>query len=295
MRCIDRSGREVPVYENPVGLIRSLYDCTAGRLLLGGLVRPRISGLAGRFMDSGASRALIPRFIRSSGIDMRDYEEGPYRSFNAFFRRKIRDGARTVCGEADAVVSPCDGKVQVFGIDDGAHFEIKGIPYTMEQLLRSDVLAERYRGGTLMLFRLSVDDYHRYAYPVSGTAEAPVRLDGVLHTVDPFAAERRPIYAENAREYTLLHTAHCGDVLMMEVGALMVGRIVNHAPAGCVQRGGEKGYFEFGASSILLCFEKDAVQADRDLLRNTAAGCETRVRFGERVGLATGAGKFTNP
>ena len=284
MRCIDRAGREVPAYENPVGLFRFLYDCAAGRLLLGGLIRPRLSGIVGRFMDGRASRILIPRFIRRNRIDMREYEEGPFRSFNTFFRRKIRDGARPLCPDADAVVAPCDGKVQVFSIDGGAQFESKGISYTMEQLLRSGELAARYHGGTLMLFRLSVDDYHRYAYPVSGTAEAAVHLDGVLHTVDPFAAERRKIYAENIREYTLLHTDDCGDVLMMEVGALMVGRIVNLRGAGEILRGEEKGYFEFGASSILLCFEKDAILPDEDFLRNTAAGFETCVRLGERVG-----------
>lgn len=286
MRCVDRSGQEVSVYENPTGLFRFLYDCAAGRLLLGGLIRPRLSGLAGRFMDSRASRLLIPRFIRSSGIDMREYEEGPFPSFNAFFRRRIRGGARPVCSDAGAVVAPCDGKVQVFAIGEDARFGIKGISYTTEQLLRSGGLAGRYRGGTLMLFRLSVDDYHRYAYPADGTAEDAVRLDGVLHTVDPFAAERRPIYAENSREYTVLHTADLGDVLMMEVGALMVGRIVNLRGAGEVLRGEEKGYFEFGASSILLCFEKDAVVPDGDLLRNTGAGFETAVRLGERVGRA---------
>ena len=286
MRCLDRNGQEISAYENPTGLFRFLYDCAAGRLLLGGLVRPGVSRLAGRFMDSGFSRCLIAPFIRRSGIDMSQYETGPFRCFNAFFRRRILPGQRPETGDPAAIVSPCDGKVQVFAVDDGAQFEIKGIFYTMEQLLRSAELAERYRGGTLMLFRLSVDDYHRYAWPADGEATLPVRLDGVLHTVDPFAAERRPIYAENIREYCLIETRDRGCVLMMEVGALMVGRIVNHPVSGAVRRGEEKGYFEFGASSILLCFEKGAVIPDADLLRNTASGCETVVRLGERIGTA---------
>ena len=286
MRCLDRNGQEIPVYENPTGLFRFLYDCAAGRLLLGGLIRPGISRLAGRFLDSKASRVLIAPFIRRSGIDMTPYETGPFRSFNEFFRRQLLPGQRPADSGAEVLVSPCDGKVQAFSIGGDAEFEIKGISYTAAQLLRSEALAERYRGGTLMLLRLSVDDYHRFAWPAAGRAEAPVRLGGVLHTVDPFAAERRPIYRENIREYTLLETERFGTVLMMEVGALMVGRIVNRFAPGSVQRGEEKGYFEFGASSVILCLERDTVRIDADLLRNTAAGAETAVKLGERLGCA---------
>ena len=286
MHCIDRSGREVTAKDTPTGLLRILYCSAAGRLMLPCLTRPGLSDFTGRLLDTGASRILNRAFIRRQGIDMSEYEPGPYRSFNELFRRRIRAGARPVDGTEDTVVSPCDGRLQVFPIGDSAEFEIKGISYTMEQLLRDPVLAEKYCGGTLMLFRLGVSDYHRYIYPVSGEEGAAVRLDGILNTVSPVATERRPVYRENIREYTRIETAAYGSVLMMEIGALLVGRIVNVHPQGPVRRGEEKGYFEFGASSILLCFEKNAVVPDQELLKNTAAGYETLVRQGERVGCA---------
>ena len=78
-----------------------------------------------------------------------------------------------------------------------------------------------------------------------------------------------------------------GTVLMMEVGAMMVGRIMNHHKAYTrldVFRGQEKGYFAFGGSTVILLFEPGAVRIDRDILRNTALDLETGVRMGEPVG-----------
>ncbi len=286
MRCIDRSGREVDTHDNPTGFFRLLYDRAAGKPFLFALTRPVTSSLAGRFLNTRFSRPLIAPFIRSGSIDMREYPETRYRSFNDFFRRRIRDGVRPIADGTDELASPCDGKLTVFPITDDARFEIKGISYTMGTLLRDSKLAQRFRGGTLMLFRLTVDDYHRYCYAADGVESARVHLPGILHTVDPFAAERRAIYRENAREYSLLETPEFGTVLTMEIGALMVGKIVNHHPVGDVSRGEEKGWFEFGASSIVLGFARDAVIPDADLLRNSADGTETLVKYGERIARA---------
>ena len=286
MHCINRLGEKVFVRDAPSGFLGVLYNFAAGRLLLRGLIWPGVSDLAGHFLDTGASRLLNKDYIRRYDIDMSDYEAGPFRSFNELFHRRVLPGARPVDEAEGVVTSPCDGKLRVFPIDEGACFEIKDVPYTMERLLRNPALAARYRGGTLMLFRLGVDDYHRYAYPVDGREGERTHLDGVLHTVTPVATDRRPIFCENIREYTLISTEKLGTVLMMEVGALLVGRIRNCHPTGEVHKGEEKGFFEFGASSILLCFEKNAVCPDPDLLRNTAAGYETIVRLGERIGCA---------
>jgi phosphatidylserine decarboxylase len=113
-----------------------------------------------------------------------------------------------------------------------------------------------------------------------------VFLPGVLHTVNPVANDVYPIYKENSREYSVLHSRAFGDVLMMEVGALLVGRIVNHHGAASVSRGQEKGYFQFGGSTVILLLEKDAVQVDEDILRNSREHTETVVRMGEKIGAA---------
>ena len=81
-----------------------------------------------------------------------------------------------------------------------------------------------------------------------------------------------------------LHTENFGDVIQMEVGALMVGRICNRQGKGRIARGQEKGRFEFGGSTVILLFEKDRVQLRERLLEDTAKGYETVVKMGEVIG-----------
>ena len=111
----------------------------------------------------------------------------------------------------------------------------------------------------------------------------------MLHTVNPIANDYYPIYKENSREYSILHTCAFGDILMMEVGALLVGKIVNHHEKAAVTRGQEKGYFQFGGSTVVLLVEKDRVHMDEDLLENARLNIETIVRMGEKIGCAAKA------
>ncbi len=263
-----------------------LYGSAAGRMLLKPLVSPVISRAAGWFLSTRLSKVFIQPFIKSNHIDMSQFEEGPFRSYNEFFSRKIRPGARPMCMEPDALIAPCDSKLTALPITEASVFTLKHTPYTVESLLRSPELAGKYQGGYALIFRLTVDDYHRYCYISDGRKEDNVRIPGVLHTVNPIANDYFPIYKENAREYSLLHTESFGDVLMMEVGALLVGRIVNHHQAASVRRGQEKGYFQFGGSTVILLLAKDAAVIDPDILANTREGLETVVRMGERIGTA---------
>ena len=121
-----------------------------------------------------------------------------------------------------------------------------------------------------MIFRLTVDDYHHYCYVADGRKSANVTLPGVFHTVNPAANDVYPIYKENAREYTLLKTKQFGTILMMEVGAMMVGKITNlHKNPATVKKGQEKGNFEFGGSTIILLIQPGKVRIDYDLIENT--------------------------
>jgi phosphatidylserine decarboxylase len=263
-----------------------LYGCTAGRLLLKLLVSPVVSRAAGAFLSTRLSTVLIKPFIRANGIDMSPYETGPYRSYNAFFSRRIRPECRPIDREPGHLIAPCDSKLTALRISQDLRFTLKNTEYTVTSLLRDEVLARAYEGGYALIFRLTVDDYHRYCYIADGTKGDNVRIPGVLHTVNPIANDHVPIYKENAREYTVLHTEVFGDVVMMEVGALLVGRIVNHHQAAAVRRGEEKGYFQFGGSTVVVLLEKDRVCMADDILENTRAGKETIVQMGERIGCA---------
>lgn len=266
--------------------LQKLYGSKFGRFLLKPLVSPVVSKLGGWFMSTRLSKCMIKGFIRKNNIDMSQFEEGPFRSYNAFFTRRIKPGARTVDMDPTHLISPCDCKLTALPIEEDSRFTIKHTPYTTAELLKDEALAKAYQGGQILIFRLTVDDYHRYCYFADGEKSGNTFIPGKLHTVNPIANDYYPIYKENSREYTTLHTQAFGDVIVMEVGALMVGKIVNHHGACTVRRGEEKGYFQFGGSTVILLLKAGAAQLDQDILDNSREGMETVVRMGEKIGQA---------
>ena len=168
MDCRDREGRRVEGGEGQDRFLRGLYGTRGGRVCVKLLIQPWVSKLGGRVLNSRLSRVGIPRFIEKNKIDMSQYEERSFRSYNDFFMRRIKPEMRPVSMEATRLISPCDSRLTVHEITESSCFAIKGTMYTMESLLRDKALARVYDGGTLLLFRLTVDDYHRYCYVDSG-------------------------------------------------------------------------------------------------------------------------------
>lgn len=267
-------------------LLALLYGNVVGRALLKPFVSPAFSRLAGAILSSQISRVLIKPFIRQNHIDMSLFEPVDYDSYNDFFSRKIRPEARPIDMDPRHLISPCDSKLAVLPIAGDGHFILKHTAYTAASLLQDKELAAEYVGGCALIFRLTVDDYHRYCYVADGIKTENTRIPGVLHTVNPIANDYFPIYKENAREYSILRTEQFGDIAMIEVGALLVGKIVNHHREAHVRRGEEKGYFQFGGSTVVLLLKKDAVRIDSDILENSRQGFETAVKFGERIGIS---------
>lgn len=294
MKYIDREGRVSEADSGQDRLLEWMYTHQAGRALLKLLVRPWVSKAGGWLLDKGWSRCLIGPFIKHNKIDLSCCTRQKFTSYNDFFTRQLRRECRPLEGDESTLVSPCDGKLSVYpivdGIDGPAIFCIKDTEYTVESLLRSKKLARRYEGGAACVFRLTVDDYHRYCYIDDGMKSRNIRIPGIFHTVNPAAGDVVPIYKENTREYSLLKSRHFKTVLMMEVGALMVGRITNYDEECAVRRGQEKGRFEFGGSTVILLFQKDAVNLEEHFLENTRNGYETIVRMGERIGQVTQSG-----
>lgn len=284
MKSVLRDGTIIDTYDGEGKSIEFLYGNFLGRGILTVLVRPWVSLSAGFFLDSSFSRFLVAPFVKKNNLDLSDYPLRTYKSFNDFFTRKIKPGKRPVDEDNNHMISPCDGKVTVFTLGENEKFEIKGCEYTVKSLLRSKKLSDRYKGGWGVLLRLSVDDYHRYIYPVSGSKSKNYRISGVYHTVNPRAAMARPIYQENTREFTIIKSKEFGHVLMMEIGAMMVGRISNHHEEAIVNRGQEKGNFEFGGSSIILLLEPGKFIPDSDIVYNSSNGMETVVKQGECIG-----------
>lgn len=285
MKYIDRKGN-ITIEENTQDrFLRHLYHDWGGRVCLKILIRPVVSRLGGAFLNTRLSKVLIPGFVERNRIDLSECERQEFTSYNDFFTRKLKEGERPVAEGERLLVSPCDAKLTACRISGGHSFYIKDTPYTVEALLKNRKLASRYKGGYALIFRLTVDDYHHYSYPADGIKSKNVKIPGLFHTVNPAANEVCPVYKENSREYTLLKTEKFGTLVMMEVGAMMVGKITNLHPGVCqVKKGQEKGYFEFGGSTVVLLLQHGKVRLDSDLLENSENGYETIVRMGERIG-----------
>ncbi len=286
MQGKDRDGNIVSGNEGQEKVISLLYETAPGRQILKLLTMPFVSEAGGKFLDSKLSAAFVKPFIKRNRISMAPFEEETYESYNHFFTRRIKEGERSFAAEQKVLCAPCDSKLSVYPIEPYGRFRIKHTRYTMDSLVCSKRLAKHYYGGMLLVFRLTVDDYHHYAYIDDGEKTRNYHIGGVLHTVNPIAGDIYPIYTENAREFSILKSRNFGRVLMMEVGALMVGKIVNHHEAGMVKRGMEKGFFEFGGSTVILALEKGRIRLDEDIIRNTQEGFETVVRQGEKIGYA---------
>ena len=262
-----------------------LYDTIPGRILLRPLVSRPVSLLAGKMMDSRLSKLLIGPFAGKCGIDRSEYLPEEYNCFNDFFCRRIRPELRPVSDAENDLVAPCDGLLSAARITKGTVLRVKQSAFTIDTLLRDRKLARTYEGGYCLVYRLCVNHYHRYIYFDSGKKYKNRRIGGIYHTVRPAALAVYPVYTENTREYTVIDTKNFGRCVQMEVGALLVGRIVNEDPLpGQVRRGEEKGHFEYGGSTILVLIPPGRACLRDDIVKTTESGEELPVRMGEAVG-----------
>lgn len=284
----DREGVIVQEDSRQDRFLEWMYAHKAGRLFLKPLISPVVSRLGGTVLSSKVSSLFIGSFVRSHCIDMTQYEKKKYISYNDFFTRKLMCGARAIEKQPESFISPCDGRLGVYEISNLSTFSIKYGRYTVSSLLRSRKLANRYAGGYIWIFRLCVEDYHRYVYVDDGEESKRFKIPGVFHTVNPAAGDRFPIYKENTREYSVLRSENFGEIIQMEVGAMLVGKIENRPAQAYVKRGQEKGNFAFGGSTVILMTRAGRVKPDKDILENSVRGIETRVKIGERIGEKSG-------
>lgn len=269
-------------------LLQFLYRTVPGRAVLKLLTCRTVSKAAGRFLSSGLSKGLVPFYIRKHGIDLEGIEvpRGGFSSFNEFFTRKRKPESGGELSGGELVYSPCDGFLSCIRAEKDRMFSVKHSAFSLEELLKDEKLAESFRDGTALIFRLTPADYHRYSYAVSGKVVRQRRISGKLHCVRPVALEAVPVFVQNSREYQVIRTEKHGLVVQMEIGALLVGRIRNlrrYSRAARVRAGEEKGYFEFGGSTILLLFQKDALRWKEELLKQKDENGETPVQKGEPV------------
>ena len=267
--------------------ISFLYQTKVGNAVADLFMSKKLpSRLYGLYQSSQWSRHKIENFIRDYRIDMSEFEPGPFDSFNDFFIRGFRPGARQFVRVPNVMAAFAEARYLAYesiGLDQT--FPVKGSCLTPEALLGNSKLATRFNGGPLLLARLCPTDYHRFHYLDGGTTEAHYGVPGALHSVNPHALEyKSEIFCTNERRVSLLQTENFGVIAYVEVGAMAVGKIVQTHPADrSFSRGDEKGYFLFGASTVIVFGEKGKWIPSRDLLEQSAQRRETLVRLGEPV------------
>lgn len=290
VRYRDRRTGEICVERIPAeGALRWFYQAPVGRLCRSLVFGPvAFSRLVGWWQNSPWSRHQIRSFVERFGIDPEEAEFplDQYPTFNAFFSRRLKSGARPFVRTPELLCSPADGKALVFPyLDEELRFPIKGVAVSLEALLASAEEVRPYLGGAALVIRLAPPDYHRFHFPDDGRAGPARLIPGRCHSVHPLAlAEVPTLLSRNRRMVTRIETAHFGPIAFVEIGAFAVASIVQTYAPGPVCRGQEKGYFQFGGSTLLLLFAPQAVCFDEDLVRDSAAGLEVQIRAGTRVG-----------
>jgi len=279
--------------------LRWTYETLPGRLALHLVVkRAIVSSYFGWRMSMRYSAQKVLPFIVDFNLDAREFVKSPflYKTFNDFFIRALKPEARPIAPGDEVLALPADGRHLAFqNFDEAEGFYVKGQKFTLASLLGEDSLPEdqreltaRYSGGSMVISRLAPVDYHRFHFPAAGIPSQSRLIDGSLFSVSPIALRRSVSYlVRNKRRITTLETERFGRVLILEVGATMVGSIIqSYVPGRAVAKGEEKGFFKFGGSCVITLFEPGRVRLDADLLENSAKHIETYARMGEHLGVA---------
>lgn len=264
------------------------YNTLLGRSLWGLLFNTGLlSRLMGSFYDSKFSHGCIKSLLNIPGLNAAEAEKKwqDYGSFNDFFTRKLKPGARTAAPGDNVLCSPADGRLLVYPeVAKDAQIPVKGAVRTLESLCAARLTARNY---SVAVIRLAPIDYHRYHYPCDcQNSGKSIRIKGKYHSVNPIAFAKAPdLFVENTKVVTPLYSPVFGNFYYLEVGAFGVGSIVNTACGENHAKLDEKGFFKFGGSTVILIMEADKIKFDDDLLKNSAGRVEMLVRCGERIGI----------
>ena len=211
----------------------------------------------GKKFDDPASVAQIRPFVNFHRLDMTEVllPVENFRNFNEFFFRKLKPDARPCSAPDDPriVTSPADCRCVAFNrMSDAQSIWVKGREFTIERLLGNAYPddAKRYANGALGIFRLAPQDYHRFHIPVDGTMGEPKIIEGEYYTVNPMAIRSTlDVYGENVRVLVPVDSVAHGRVMVICVGAMMVGStVITRRNGEIVKRAEELGYFKFGTS-----------------------------------------------
>ena len=241
------------------------------------LPRTRITRAVGKLCDLPlpplVSRAVVGAYVKAYQVDLDEAAplngQGAYASFDAFFTRPLREGARVIDQPTSGLVSPADGRLDAYGpVQDVGLITVKGRPYRAQDLLGSTAAADRYRGGQFAVIYLSPRDYHRVHSPVPGRIVEVRSCPGDLFPVNSISERHIPDFLVRNRRVAIdIETDDFGTVTVVMVAAMIVGRITvsgvadacdvplgTHQPQPPVELelGDELSVFHLGSTAVLF-------------------------------------------
>ena len=224
---IDQLGKQPPPLSRS---LKVLYQTDVGLFGRKVAVSGKVNTACGIFQSTRLSKLRIKPFIKEFNINVDEIEKPvkAYKTFNEFFIRKLKPGARTIDERPMVVVSPADCSLSAIAdVSATKHFMIKGTGFTVPAFLNNKALAQEYTDGTLLIFRLAPEDYHRFHFPINCTPSKPITIDGIYDSVNPVVYKTgfQPLVT-NERHLVTLTSDLFSPVLMVIVGAMCVGKIV---------------------------------------------------------------------
>ncbi len=218
------------------------------------------------------SKWLIPIYVKLFNIQTNelDLKLKEFTSLEAFFVRKLKSGSRSVKGSGSDIVSPVDAKLEQFGEIDDTLIKVKGIRYSIEDLLQDKEMIARYRHGVFLVLYLSPRDYHRIHAPADAVIGKQYELGGKSTPVNKLGMTlgKSPL-STNYRIVSELRQDDGMFMALVKVGAMWVNTIELTHPTLNLEKGEEVGFFSFG-STVVLLFEKDKVSLSPRLERQAS-------------------------
>lgn len=278
-------------------MVKLVYENSLGKLISPIFVNKTVSQAYGLMQNQMITQLKVPKFVKNYNINLDDYEAGSvkidkkelsYKNFNEFFIRQFKKGKRPFL-KADNRM-PAFSEARYYGheaMSDEVKLPVKGVYLKPTDLLGNDRYTNVFKGGPFLIARLCPVDYHRYHYPDAGKTIDSYTVHGEYHSVNPLALKaKQDIFIKNERRVSILETENFGKLAYIEVGAVMVGKIVqSFDESKKFKRGDEKGYFLFGGSTVIVLGERGLWKPSHDIISNTLEGMETYIHLGDEVAI----------
>lgn len=283
MRYINFKDFEIK-YEKDSAILKVLYNTYIGRIFLKVITKPIISKIIGNILSKKISVIFIKRYTKKHSIKFTEFEKDEYNSFNDFFTRKLKKIKQN--SKEEEFISTAESKIMYYKISKDLIIDVKNTKYSIKELIKDEETAHEYNEGICLVYRLSPNNYHRYIFIDEGNIQKSKKIKGRLHTVNPISYDKYKVFSENYREVSILKTKNFDNIIQIEIGALGVGKISNNNILN-FKKYEEKGFFEFGGSTIVQLIKKDKINIDTQIINNSRQNIETKVNIADIIGKIT--------